>query len=161
MTCKKVEGPHLDPGWGCCACEKKNGTGVYNGEARSVCKVCGHERCDLGELREDTMPAFLAAHGKELLAVIRPKDATLALKTARKIMKKRQRRTITNVEADKQFNDMLGMQEYRFVGILDKKKVAKGVKPRILDPRTGQMIDHLRMGDSFVPYHLLRQKQAS
>lgn len=165
MTCKPVDLPRVAPGWSCCVCHAKRGNGTYNGEARTVCKVCGHERCDLPP-RSDS--AFLGMPDAELvgnadsqerhhrrgeiLAVLRPADAKLAVKTARKIAKKNQRGTIDNVEANKRFQAMLGQQEYRFVGILDRKKVGKGVKPRILDPRTGQPIDHLKMGDSFIPY---------
>lgn len=151
MTCKPFEAPRVMPGWGCCVCAAKRGAGTYNGEARTVCKVCGHERCDLAPLSEYGTP-FIETQDKEVLAVLRPADASLAIKTARKIAKKNQRGIIDNVEANRRFQAMLGQQEYRFVGILDRKKVGKGVKPRILDPRTGQMIDHLRIGDSFVPY---------
>lgn len=158
MTCKAVEGSHVAPGWGCCACRKRNGAGIYNGEARSVCKVCGHERCDVGEMREDKVSDFLGQQNpEEVLAVLRPKDPKLAVKVARKIAKKQQRRTITAGEANRQFQAMLGQQEYRFVGILDKKKPPrKGVAPNVLDPRTGLPIDRLQLGDSFVPYHVLK-----
>jgi hypothetical protein len=51
--CTYIEGPHLEPGWGCCACAKKHpdGSAVYNGILRDECKVCGHECCLPGRER--------------------------------------------------------------------------------------------------------------
>ena len=45
--CQIIEGPHIDPGWVCCACAKKHpqGMGTYNGLQRDVCKVCQHTHC--------------------------------------------------------------------------------------------------------------------
>jgi hypothetical protein len=45
--CTYIEGPHLEPGWGCCACAKKHpdGSAVYNGILRDECKLCGHKCC--------------------------------------------------------------------------------------------------------------------
>lgn len=37
----------VTPGWGCCACEQRDGMGTFNGEARTTCKACGHGRCDV------------------------------------------------------------------------------------------------------------------
>ncbi len=37
--CKRVEHPHVMPGWGCCKCA------TYNGLQRRECKACGHEPC--------------------------------------------------------------------------------------------------------------------
>ncbi len=37
--CKKVDGAHVMPGWGCCKCR------TYNGLQRSRCKSCAHECC--------------------------------------------------------------------------------------------------------------------
>jgi hypothetical protein len=152
MTCRTVGGGRLDDGWGCCVCEAKTGAGTYNGAARSVCKVCGHERCDL-----ETCGGKLSdlAQYPEILAVLRPKDPKLAIKTARKIAKKERLGTINKVESNRRFQAMLGQQEYRFVGVLEEKSK----KPRILDPRTGEAIDHLRLGDSFVPYMQLVRAQ--
>ncbi len=44
--CKPIDVPHVTPGWGCCNCYKEIGGAVYNGEQRSHCKRCGHQRCD-------------------------------------------------------------------------------------------------------------------
>jgi hypothetical protein len=148
MTCEPVDLPHVAPGWGCCVCKAKRGDGTYNSEARSVCKICGHERCDLAPMREDGLSDFIQMN-PEAIAVLRPKDPALAVKAARKIAKKERLGTIHRAEANRRFQAMLKLQEYRFVGILEKKK---SKKPRILDPRSGEPIDHLKMGDSFVPY---------
>lgn len=39
FKCEAVGGPHLMPGWACCRCN------VYNGEQRTACKNCHHEKC--------------------------------------------------------------------------------------------------------------------
>jgi len=38
--CEAIEGAHVTPGWGCCACD------TYNGQVRLLCKGCRHLRCD-------------------------------------------------------------------------------------------------------------------
>lgn len=45
--CGYINGPHLMPGWGCCACAKKHpeGMGTYNGILVDTCKLCGHKCC--------------------------------------------------------------------------------------------------------------------
>ena len=46
-ACSYIDGPHVAPGWGCCACAKNHpeGVGTYNGIHRDVCKACGHPCC--------------------------------------------------------------------------------------------------------------------
>lgn len=39
--CEPVGTARLAQGWGCCRCR------TYNGEQRSICRACRHERCDL------------------------------------------------------------------------------------------------------------------
>ena len=45
--CTYIDGPHLVPGWSCCACAAKHpeGMATYNGIIRDVCKMCGHKCC--------------------------------------------------------------------------------------------------------------------
>ena len=44
VKCESVDIPGLFPGWSCCKC-KATGAGTYNGNNRSVCKICSHPRC--------------------------------------------------------------------------------------------------------------------
>jgi hypothetical protein len=43
--CKYLDVKSVDPGWGCCHCEKKYGSGIYNGMWRKACKRCQKLRC--------------------------------------------------------------------------------------------------------------------
>lgn len=38
--CVAIDHPNLMPGYGCCQCK------TYNGNNRSTCKTCNHQRCD-------------------------------------------------------------------------------------------------------------------
>jgi hypothetical protein len=40
MSCKEINHPNLQSGWGCCKCP------TFNGEQRAECKICEHPRCD-------------------------------------------------------------------------------------------------------------------
>lgn len=39
--CQRIEDANIVTGWGCCCCQ------TYNSEARTLCKFCEHERCDV------------------------------------------------------------------------------------------------------------------
>jgi predicted metal-binding protein len=38
--CQPIESKYIAPGYGCCQCQ------TYNGNQRTHCKHCNHERCD-------------------------------------------------------------------------------------------------------------------
>lgn len=81
--CKYVDGPNLQPGWGCGFCH------TYNGLQRQHCKACDHLRCSFelpseltmcsncgfGEQRTDPMTRSLCpVCGSYLFALIEDKE---------------------------------------------------------------------------------------
>lgn len=82
----------------------------------------------------------------KVLAVIRPSDPERAIAKARAC------------RGEQSFNEMLNdpEQTYTFIGLAAKKN------QRIIDPQTGEVIDRLKPGDSFV-FHadLVKHQTAS
>lgn len=120
MPCQLVKDlPHVAPGWGCCKCKARSGNAVYNGEGRTVCKQCGHERCD-----ESTLSAFVEEN-PEILAVLRPKDPKLALRLARDVQHLQKSGKLTEEELAVKWAEVLRAQGYRFMGLLKPKPKSK------------------------------------
>lgn len=73
VTCKPMPAaPHAVAGWGCCACAAKNGMGTWNPDAFSVCKHCGHTRCDVGtqsapDLDAEAILAHVSLAGRRIV----------------------------------------------------------------------------------------------
>jgi hypothetical protein len=155
MACKPTRiHPNVAPGWGCCACKETGRADgfIYNGERRKTCKLCGHVRCDVGVI-EDPFSTFAQKH-PELLAVIRPADPEMALAEIDRILALQKGGVTPQDEIDRLYQEMLGLQEYTFVGLLDPKQ-EPGQTPRLLHSVTGEHIGDLNPGDSFVPYDAL------
>lgn len=80
------------------------------------------------------------------LAVLRPADPALALRLAESLIGKK------GPEVDEAWGRILSAQPYKFVGWAAKPsavRTALGKRPQIVD-ENGNVIDELRVGDSFV-----------
>lgn len=103
----------------------------------------------------------LIKHG-HVMAVIRPEDPDAAVAEAREIQRAQDAGEITPEQAGQRFDEMLTLQEYRFVGIASRD-VHPGRGPYLLDADYTRIKDgYMEPGDSFVPYDdVLRVQQAA
>lgn len=95
------------------------------------------------------------------LAVVRPADAKKALATAKRIVEDSQAGALSQIEADKQWGAMLHEQVYTYVGICGTAPDNPGDEIPLLNHDHSRIKgDHVRPGDSFVPYKQLMEAGA-
>jgi hypothetical protein len=83
----------------------------------------------------------------KLMAVIRPLDPALALRLVSEIPN-----GTSHEEAEQRFIEILGAQPYRFIGMASRRGPGDTGPLYILEPKTGERIDRVQPGDSFVDY---------
>lgn len=89
-----------------------------------------------------------------VLAVIRPADPQAAIAEARRIVRAGEAGDLSPEQQDVAFQEMLTMQEYRFMGIA----CIDGVSLLNHD-HTKVVGDSMKPGDSFTPYEALMEAQ--
>lgn len=99
--------------------------------------------------------------GDVMLAVIRPEDPDKALAEVRRIQQEQEAGQLSPQEAEREFNLITTKQTYRYAGIAgeDGKTLLCHANPTIDDAQSQRSSglrpiegDHIRPGDSFVPY---------
>jgi hypothetical protein len=89
-----------------------------------------------------------------ILAVVRPEDPKAAVAEARRIMEEEAAGKLTHEQAHAQFEAVLGLQPYRFVGLACADLPKRNEMPLLLHPSRLTVIegDSVRPGDSFVSF---------